>query len=111
MKKSSYEAIYAALTAINYDNAEVMEDLRKEINRSAEAKARKANEYEQAKEIVLEALRMATKPLTVAEIFENCENDLPEGFTKNKVNYGLTHYWTDEVVKTEGKVNSYSMRA
>lgn len=111
MKKSSYEAIYAALTAINYDNAEVMEDLMKEINRGAELKAKKANEYEQAKAIVLEAIKVAGKPVTVAEIFEHCENDLPEGFTKNKVNYGLTHYWTDEVVKTEGKVNSYSLRA
>lgn len=111
MKKSSYEAIYTALTAINYDNAEVMEDLLKEINRGAEAKARKANEYEQAKEIVFESMRLASKPLTVAEIFEDCESDLPEGFTKNKVGYGLTHYWAEEVVKTEGKVNSYSLRA
>lgn len=111
MKKSSYEAIYTALTAINYDNAEVMEDLLKEINRGAEAKARKANEYEQAKEIVMEVLRMTNHPLTVAEIFEECEKDLPEGFTKNKIGYGLIHYWTDEVVKTEGKVNSYSLRA
>lgn len=111
MKKSSYEAIYTALTAINYDNTEVMEDLMKEINRGAEAKARKANEYEQAKAIVLGTIQMAGKPVTVAEIFESCENELPDGFTKNKVGYGLTHYWTDEVIKTEGKVNSYSLRA
>ena len=45
MKKTSYEAIYNALTAINFDNAEVMEDLRKELNRGAELKAKKASEY------------------------------------------------------------------
>lgn len=110
MKKSSYEAIYTTLTAINYDNAEVMEDLRKELNRGAEVKARKANEYEQAKEAVFESIRIAGKPVTVAEIFEDCQGNLPEGFTKNKVNYGLTHYWTDAVVKIEGKVNTYTMK-
>ena len=110
MKKTSYEAIYATLTAINYDNAEVMDDLRKEINRGAEAKAKKANEYDAAKEIVFNTLRLAGKPVTVAEIFEDCESNLPEGFTKARVQYGLTHQWADEVVKTEGKVNSYSLR-
>jgi hypothetical protein len=111
MKKSSYEAIYATLTSINYDNAEVMDDLRKELNRGAEAKAKKANEYDAAKEAVFNTLRLAGKPVTVAEIFEDCESNLPEGFTKARVQYGLTHQWADEVVKTEGKVNSYSLRA
>ena len=110
MKKSSYEAIYTTLTAINYDNAEVMEALRKELNRGAEIKAKKASEYEQAKEVVLATIRIANAPVTVAEIFNSCENDLPEGFTKNKVNYGLTHYWTDAVEKIEGKVNSYRIK-
>jgi len=111
MKKTSYEAIYNALTAINFDNTEVMEDLRKEINRGAEAKAKKANEYDTAKVAVFEALRLADKPMTVAEIFEGCKDELPEGFTKARVQYGLTHQWAEEVIKTEGKVNSYSLRA
>jgi len=110
MKKTSYEAIYNALTAINYDNAEVMEDLRKELNRGAEAKAKKASEYDQAKPFVFEALRVAGKPVTVAEIFEHCENELPEGFTKARIQYGLSHQWAEEVVKTEGKVNSYQLK-
>lgn len=110
MKKTSYETIYAFLTASNFDNAEVMADLEKEINRGAEAKARKANEYEEAKAVVFATLRLAGKPVTVAEIFEDCESNLPEGFTKARVQYGLTHQWADEVVKTEGKVNTYSLR-
>lgn len=110
MKKTSFEAIYNALTAINFDNAEVMEDLRKELNRGAELKAKKASEYEEAKEVVLSAIRVANAPVTVAEIFESCENDLPEGFTKSKVNYGLTHYWMDAVEKIGGKVNSYRIK-
>ena len=110
MKKTSYETIYAFLTASNFDNAEVMADLEKEINRGAEAKARKANEYDIAKVVVFETLRSAGKPVTVAEIFEDCESNLPDGFTKARVQYGLTHQWADEIVKTEGKVNSYSLR-
>ena len=110
MKKTSYEAIYAFLTASNFDNTEAMADLEKEINRGAEAKARKANEYDLAKAVVFETLRSAGKPMTVAEIFENCESNLPNGFTKARVQYGLTHQWADEIVKTEGKVNSYSLR-
>ena len=110
MKKTSYETIYAFLTASNFDNAEAMADLEKEINRGAEAKARKANEYEVAKPIVFETIRVAGVPVTVAEIFDHCQNELPEGFTKARVQYGLTHQWADEVVKTEGKVNSYSLR-
>ena len=110
MKKSSYEAIYEALTAINYDNTEVMDDLRKEINRGAEAKAKKASEYDAAKEAVFNTLRLAGKPATVAEIFEDCESNLPEGFTKARVQYGLTHQWAEEVIKTEGKVNSYTLK-
>ena len=111
MKKTSFEAIYEALSAINYDNTEIMDELRKEINRGAEAKAQKASEYEEAKPIVFEAMRVAGKPVTVAEIFEHCEGELPTGFTKARVQYGLSHQWANEVTKTEGKVNSYSLRA
>ena len=91
MKKSSYETIYAALTATNFDNQEILDELTKEINRGAEAKARKANEYDAAKPIVFEAIRVAGVPVTVAEIFDHCQNELPEGFTKSRVQYGLTH--------------------
>lgn len=48
--------------------------------------------------------------MTVAEIFAECEKELPNGFTKNQIGYGLTHYWTDSVVKIEGKVNTYRLK-
>ena len=110
MKKSSYETIYAALTAVNFDNQEILDELTKEINRGAEVKARKASEYDAAKPFVFDAIRVAGVPVTVAEIYEHCQSTLPEGFTKSRVQYGLTHQWADEVVKTEGKVNSYFLR-
>ena len=49
--------------------------------------------------------------MTIAQLFEACKNELPEGFTKARVQYGITHQWAENVVKTEGKVNSYSLRA
>ena len=53
---------------------------------------------------------MIGKPATVADIYGEAEKELPENFSKNRVSYGLTHQWADRVVKTEGKVNLYSVK-
>ena len=111
MKKSTMETIFATLTAINFDNAEIMNELQKEINRGAELKAQKANEYAQAWVAVADTLRESDAPMTIADIYAKCADTLPDGFTKAKVQYGLTHQWVDAITKTEGKVNSYSLRA
>ena len=110
MKKISLETIRTALINANFADADILAELDKEINRGADAKAQKMALYESAKPVVLATLASATAPITVAELFDSCSVDLPEGFTKNQVQYGLTHYWTDEVAKTEGKVNSYSLK-
>lgn len=70
----------------------------------------KAAMYEAARPVVFEAMRTIGAPATVADIFTEAEKELPEGFTKNKVQYGLLHYWNDAVVKTEGKVNMYAVK-
>ena len=105
MKKATYEAIKTALTNFGYDNQEVMDELTKEINKGAEAKAKNAEAYEAIHGIVIGALTSA--PATVAEIWEAIEGDVPEGITKSKVQYALTHLWSDEIVKVEGKPNGY----
>ena len=111
MTKEIMNAIYTTLTTVEFENKPaVMEALEKELHRGDRAKAEKEAIYAAAKPVVLEALRIAGKPATVAEIFAECEKELPEGFTKNQVNYGLTHYWTDSVVKIEGKVNTYQLK-
>ena len=110
MKNSTMNAIYTALTNYNYDNAEVMAELFNEIHRNDKAKAEKANAYEVAKEAVFQTLRSLTEPAPMSEIFEDCKANLPEGFTKAQVQYGMTRLWKDEIVKTEGKVNTYSLR-
>ena len=105
MKKATFEAIKTALTNFGYADEEVLAELDKEINKGAEAKAKNAEAYDAFHDIVIGALTSA--PATVAEIWEAIENDVPEGVTKGKVQYALTHLWSDEIVKVEGKPNGY----
>ena len=105
MKKATFEAIKTALTNFGYDNADVLAELDKEINKGAEAKAKNAEAYDAIHDIVMGALTSA--PATVAGIWEAIEDEVPEGITKGKVQYALTHLWGDEIVKVEGKPNGY----
>lgn len=105
MKKATLTTIVNALTNFGFDNAEVMDELNKELNKGATAKA-KANEvYDAIHDIVIGAL--TDEPATCAEIFESIEGDLPMGVTRAKVQYALSHLWADEIVKVEGKPNGY----
>ena len=105
MKKATFEAIKTALTNFGYADADVLAELDKEINKGAEAKAKNAKAYDAIHDIVMGALGDA--PATVAEIWEAIEDEVPEGITKGKVQYALTHLWGDEIVKVEGKPNGY----
>ena len=110
MKKTSYIAIAQALASVDFENkAEIMEELNKEITRNDEAKARKEQEYESAWAIVSAVLHDTKTPLPVSEIFEAIEDELPEGFKKGQIQYGLNHTWADRVVKYEGKPNTYGI--
>lgn len=108
MKKTTMTTILSLIASNDTPEAEaVRNELNAELNKGAE-KARAAAElYEAAKDIVLNAIPENT-PVTVAEIFEAVEDELPEGFTKAKVQYALRNYWAESVVKHEGKVNSYT---
>ena len=109
MKKATIEAIVSILTTAENVPSEIMDELTAELNKGKERANAKMREYEDVKSIVLEAIP-ETSPATIAEIYEAIECALPEGFTKSKVQYGITHYWADEVVKHEGKVNSYTRK-
>jgi hypothetical protein len=105
MKKAIYETIKTALTNFGYDDQEVMDALDAEINKGAEVKAKNAEAYEAIHDIVMGAL--TSVPATVAEIWDAIEDEVPEGITKGKVQYALTHLWGEEIVKVEGKPNGY----
>ena len=105
MKKNTLIAVFDALKGFGYEDEEVLAEIAKEINKGAEAKAKNAEAYESIHDIVLGALTSA--PATVAEIWDAIEDEVPEGITKGKVQYALTHLWGDEIVKVEGKPNGY----
>ena len=105
MKKATFEAIKDALTHFGFDDAEILSELDKEINKGAEAKAKNAEAYESIHDLVVSAL--SAVPVTFAELYESIEDELPEGRTKGKVQDALTHLWSDEIVKIEGKPNTY----
>ncbi len=107
MKKATLSAIYSALKDTDF-NAELLAEIEKELNRGEAEKVKNAELYEQAKAIVLGAL--SDKPVTISEIYDEVASELPEGFSKGKVQYAITRLWADEVVKTEGKVNTYSRK-
>ena len=105
MKKATFEAIKTALTNFGFADEDILSELDKEINKGAEAKAKNAEAYESIHDIVMGAL--SAVPVTVAELWESIEGEVPEGITKGKVQYALTHLWQNEIVKIEGKPNTY----
>jgi len=107
MKKATMNTILSLIATINTPEAEqVRSELNAELNRGAEKAQANRDLYESAKDIVLSEL--SDTPVTVAELYESVADRLPSGFTKAKVQYALGHYWESEVVKHEGKVNSYT---
>lgn len=110
MKNSTMNTIYAALSTVDFaDKETIMAELYNEIHRGDAAKEAKVAEYAGAREVVLEGLRVAGKPITLAELWDEVKDSLPN-FTKNQVSYGLRNYWANDVTVTVGKVNMYSLR-
>ncbi len=105
MKKNTLIAVFDALKGFGYEDVEVLAEIAKEINKGAEVKAKNAEAYEAIHDIVMGAL--TSVPATVAEIWDAIEDEVPEGITKGKVQYALTHLWGEEIVKVEGKPNGY----
>ena len=63
-----------------------------------EAKAQANRDlYDAAEEAVMGVL--SAEPMTVAEIYDACADDLPDGFSKSKVQWGLLNKWADKVTK------------
>jgi len=108
MKKLSMETIVKYINDNNVtDLFDIRDELTAELNKGKEKADANRALYELARETVLNAIPKDT-PVTVAEIYESVKDYLPSEFKKAKVNYALTHYWENDVVKHEGKVNSYT---
>ena len=107
MKKTSLQSLVTLLTNSG-ELPEIKAEIEAELNKGMEAKAANDAVYEQAKSVVMKVLDKLTAPAPLSEIYAEAEPALPEGFTKGKFQYAMTRLWADEVVKYEGKPNTYS---
>lgn len=112
MKKSTMMSLVSYLNGATIDNLdEIKAELEAELNKGAEKAQKNRELYDAAKEVIFEGLRVAGTPITIAELYEEIADELPDGFGKSKVQYAVTRLWSDEIVKHEGKTNTYSLRA
>lgn len=101
MTKSTLIALtnYFEATDIPESIADAVAELRAEREKN-EAKAQANRDlYASAHDAVLAV--MSETPMTVTEIYNACANNLPDDFSKSKVQYALLHYWNSEVTKIE----------
>ena len=109
MKKSTLQSLVSYLNGaelINLD--EIKAELEKELNRGAEKAAANRALYDEAKEVVL--ANLSKTPVTVAELYEHIANELPDGFSRSKLQYGM-RIWEDELVKhSDTKPITYSAK-
>jgi hypothetical protein len=110
MKKSSLQSLVSYLNGETITNIdEIKAEIEAELAKDVERKQANAEAYEAAKPIILGAL--SDTPVTLGELYDEVADDLPDGFTKGKVQYAVTRLWCDEITKVEGKVNSYTRKA
>ena len=118
MKKNTMETIANFLNAYIEGNGMVVTDevvdarneLVAELSRGAKKAQKNQELYAEAHDAVMAGLGRAVSPITVSELYEDIASELPEGFSKGKVQYALLHYWDGEVVKTKGDPNTYSLK-
>ena len=82
-------------------------EIEAELNKGEAVKAENAKLYDTAKAVVMSELNTTDKAVTIGELYDAVAGDLPEGFTKGKLQYAVTRLWKDEIVRIEGKVNTY----
>ena len=112
MRKVSLQSLVSFIDSIDapQEIKDVRDEIVAELAKGAEKAQANRDLYESAHDVVMNGLRMASNPVTIGELYESIANELPDGFSKGKVQYAITRLWADEVVKTEGKVNTYSMK-
>ncbi len=106
MKKATLEAIRTTMLNLGVDETNpLIVELDTELNKGAAEKAARAAEYEAIHDLVVDNL--TDTPVTVADLFAEIEEELPEGMNRHKVQYALNNLWQEEIVKIAGKPNTY----
>ena len=112
MRKVSLQSLVSFIDSVDapQDIKDIRDEIVAELSKGAEKAQANRDLYAQAHDIVMDGLRVAGKPVTIGELYDEIADELPDGFSKGKVQYAITRLWADEVVKTEGKVNTYSVK-
>ena len=102
MKKSTLEAIRNYLNGDSTVDLSVLKaEIDAEWDKTAVKARANAEAYAAAHDVVMAKLASDPTPMTAKELYAECENDLPEGFTPSKLQYALTRMWQDEVTKDD----------
>ena len=116
MRKVSLQSLVSFIDSMDAqgsateDIKSIRDEIVAELNKGAEKAQANRDLYASAHDVVMNGLRVAGKPVTIGELYDEIADELPDGFSKGKVQYAITRLWADEVVKTEGKVNTYSVK-
>ena len=94
-------------TITNLD--EIKNEIETELTKGAEKAAANRALYDSAREIVLAGL--SETPVTISELYEQIQNELPDGFSRSKVQYGLLNYWIDDITIVDGNPKTYARKA
>jgi len=106
MKKATLQSLVSYLTEKDDESMqEVLAELTAELAKGQTKVDATRKEYDEMREQVMEVLRSATLPVSAQEIADET------GISKGKIVYGLTRLWAADVVKTEGKVSTYALKA
>lgn len=105
MKKNTMTTIAAYIKNIP-ELANEYAELAAELAKN-EAKAQANRDlYAQAHDVVM--AHLTDTPVTVAELFAACESELPEGFSKSKIQYAVRELWSAEIVKHENGKKAFT---
>lgn len=81
-------------------------ELQAELDKNAAKAQANRDLYATAHDVVM--AHLGSTPVTVTDLFAACESELPEGFSKSKIQYALLNYWSDEVVKHENGKKAFT---
>lgn len=110
MRKSTMMSLVSYLNGETITNIdEIKQELEAELNRNAEKAQANRDLYAVALDVVLAGLELCGRPVTAGELFDEIEGELPDGFTKGKLQYALSRMWSDKVLCISGKPNTYSL--
>lgn len=105
MKKNTMTAIAAYIKNVP-ELANEYAELAAELAKNEEKAQANRDLYAAAREIVLSHL--SDTPVTAAELYEVCADELPEGFSKSKIQYALRELWAADVVKHDNGKKAFT---